>query len=51
MKFFTTLFDIAVLPVYIVKDTFCALPDLSAGCAPFSDTRAQCQQIDEDISK
>lgn len=51
MKIFTALFDMAVLPAVVAMDAITALPDASMGIEPFSRSRAQCEKIDEDISK
>lgn len=49
MKLFTTLFNIAVLPVKLAADVVMLIPDLSLCTSSFSRTEEQCQKIDEGI--
>lgn len=47
MKLFTTLLDLALLPVAIVKDVVCAIPIVAGDME--SATRKQVEKIDEDL--
>lgn len=51
MRLFSALFELVKLPLVIVKDTVTALPDMSGGNGAFSDTKDQCEKIDEEISR
>ena len=51
MKLFRTMFNLAVLPVSIVKDVVMLLPDMSCGNDAFERTKEQCDAIDESLSK
>ena len=50
MRLFTTLFDLAKLPLVIAKDTVCAIPDSCVLQEPFADTRRLCAKLDDDLS-
>lgn len=47
MKVFSTLLDLALLPVAIVKDVVCIIPIVASDME--SATRKQCEKIDEDL--
>ena len=51
MKIFTAIFDLAVVPFRVAADTVMLLPDISCGRDAFERTRAQCEQVDQDISR
>lgn len=50
MRLFTTLFEIVKLPLVVAKDVVMVIPHTSIGQEPFSDTREQCEKIDEELS-
>lgn len=49
MKLFSTLFNFVKLPVVIVQDVACIVPDLVDGDKLFTRTEEQCKEIDEAI--
>lgn len=49
MKLFTTLFNVAKLPVMVAVDVVTVIPDLMSGYA-FERTKDQCEEIDASIS-
>jgi len=51
MGLFSSLFEVVMLPVAVVKDVVCILPDLSMGIEPMSATKQKCEDIDREISK
>ena len=51
MKLFSAMFELVKLPLVIVKDIVTALPDAAGGNGAFSDTKEQCEKIDEEISR
>lgn len=51
MRLFSMLFNIAKLPVAIVADAVCALPDASMGKEVGARTKEKCSDIDREISK
>ena len=51
MRLFTTMFEVIKLPLVIVKDAVCAIPDSAALMEPFADTKRQCEIIDREISR
>ena len=49
MRLFSALLDIALLPVVIVKDVVCAIPDMASLKEPMGDTRSACAKIDNHL--
>jgi hypothetical protein len=49
MRLFTTLFDLAKLPLVVAKDAVFAIPDSSLLQEPFADTRRLCEKLDDDL--